>query len=145
MKVLADANVMLDVLLERTEHVQDSRQIWVALEDDIVEGYLSVHCVTIIYYMMAKRAGRETADELVSDLLSMCRIATVDQTVLAAASSWRWPDFEDAVTASAALEAGCDLIVTRDTAGFSRSPIKALTPRAALALFKRGTPGRKRR
>ncbi|MBE0659654.1 MAG: PIN domain-containing protein [Bryobacteraceae bacterium] len=145
MKVLADSNVILDVLLERTEHVVDSRQIWVALEDDIVEGYLSAHCVTTIYYMMAKRAGRETADELVSDLLSMCRIATVDQAVLAAASSWRWPDFEDAVTASAAWEAGCDLIVTRDTAGFAKSKVKAMTPRAALNHIRRSASGRRRR
>jgi len=144
MKLLADSNVILDVLLDRTEHLQESQRIWMALENADVEGYLSAHCITTVYHMLAKRSGREKADELVADLLTMCRIAPVNHQVLKTASGWRWPDFEDAVTASAALVAGCELIVTRDTAGFSRSPIKALTPRAALALLKRSPVGRKR-
>lgn len=144
MKVLADSNVILDVLLDRAPHVQESQRIWTAFEGRVSLGYLSAHCVTTVYYMLARRSGRALADELVADLLSMCSIAPVDGEVLKQASMWRWPDFEDAVTASAALQAGCDLIVTRDTAGFSRSPIKAMTPHAALAAMKR-SPGRSRR
>ncbi|HNY42733.1 MAG TPA: PIN domain-containing protein [Bryobacteraceae bacterium] len=144
MKVLADSNIILDVLLDRVPHIQDSQMIWAAFEDRLVRGYLSAHCITTVYYLLAKRSGRDRADELVADLLTMCSIALVDGAVLKQASEWQWPDFEDAVTASAALAANCDLIVTRDTSGFSRSAVKVMTPRSALAVMKR-SPGRSRR
>jgi hypothetical protein len=45
------------------------------------------------------------------------------------------PDFEDAVTSSAANFAGCDAIVTRDPRGFRQSPVRTFTPEAAAPLL----------
>nr|AEV23262.1 PilT domain-containing protein [uncultured Acidobacteriota bacterium] len=45
------------------------------------------------------------------------------------------PNFEDSVTAAAAQQTGCDFIITRDLKGFRGSPIRSLTPEAALPLL----------
>jgi predicted nucleic acid-binding protein len=145
MKVLLGTNVILDVLLQREPHYRESAEVWAAIEEGRVEGFTSAHAFTTIHYIARKAATAQQATETVKLILEVLEVAGVSGDVVHRAIELDWPDFEDAVTASAALESGCDLIVTRDTAGFSRSPIKALTPRAALALFKRGTPGRKRR
>ena len=54
-------------------------------------------------------------------------------TVLNAALSLNWSDFEDAVTAAAAKRTKCDALVTRNPSDFKGSSVKVLTPSEALA------------
>jgi len=145
MKALLDTNIVLDVLLQREPHFAESATVWAAVEQGLAEGCISAHAITTIHYVVGKATTAQKATRTIQLILKVVEVAGVSAAAIHKAVDLDWPDFEDAVTASAAWESGCDLIVTRDTAGFSRSPIKALTPRAALALFKRGTPGRKRR
>ncbi len=63
-------------------------------------------------------------------------VAAVDEAVVRRAAALNWTDFEDAVVAAAAEAAGCDAVVSRDPAGFAKSPVPVLTPKAALALLE---------
>jgi hypothetical protein len=65
-------------------------------------------------------------------------IAPVDGAILRRALALSWNDFEDAVCAAAAEGVGCDAIISRDPKGFSKSPVRVLEPRAALALLREG-------
>jgi hypothetical protein len=47
------------------------------------------------------------------------------------------PDFEDAVTAAAAVGAQCNCIVTRDPKGLRGSPVRTFAPEALLPLLRR--------
>lgn len=145
MKVLLDTNVILDVLLQRDPHFAQSSAVWAAIEAGHAGGFVAAHAITTIHYIVRRSVGAKRAGEIVKLILEVLSVAGVSGSVISTSISLDWPDFEDAVTASAALAAGCDLIVTRDTAGFSRSPIKAMTPRSALASIKRGSLGRKHR
>lgn len=66
-------------------------------------------------------------------LLSVFDVAAVDDAVLRGAVALGWPDFEDAVTASAARRAKCDAIVTRHVRDFAKSPVRVLSPSEAAA------------
>ena len=44
------------------------------------------------------------------------------------------PDFEDAVLAQAAHQAGAQAIITRNLKDFARSPVRAYTPRQWVAM-----------
>ena len=46
-------------------------------------------------------------------------------------------DFEDAVVASLALDAGCKAIITRNTGDFQKSPIPSMTPDDFLGLTRK--------
>lgn len=63
----------------------------------------------------------------------MFDVAAVDEAVLRGAATLGWQDFEDAVTAAAALRARCDAIVTRNPKDFARASIGVLTPGEAAA------------
>lgn len=145
MKVLLDTNVILDVLLQRDPHFSQSAAVWAAIEEGHAEGCVAPHAITTIHYVIVRSAGASLANETVRLILNVLSVAAVSGSVISRSVNLDWPDFEDAVTANAAFEAGCDLIVTRDTAGFSRSPIKALSPRAALAAIKKSPSERGRR
>lgn len=143
MKVLLDTNVILDVLLQRDPHFARSSAVWAAIEEGRAEGFVAAHAITTIHYVVRRSVGGKRAGEIVKLILDVLSVAGVSGTVISRSVFLDWPDFEDAVTASAALEASCELIVTRDTAGFSRSAVKAMSPKSALSAMKR-SPGRSR-
>lgn len=135
MKVLVDANVVLDVLLDRPPHFAASAAIWSAIESGVVEGLLSAHAIITIHYLIRKDGGTGKARKTLKAMLRVFGVAPVDERVILEALEVPSPDFEDAVTAAAARLAGCDLIVTRDPKGFRESAIQALAPEAAAPLL----------
>ncbi|HLK18372.1 MAG TPA: PIN domain-containing protein [Bryobacteraceae bacterium] len=126
--VLVDANVVLDVLLDRQPHVEASAAMWATVEKQAIKGLMAAHAVTTIYYLMRKELGNVRARRTIAALLRVFGIAPVDERVIQIALDLPLADFEDAVTASAAQVAGCDYIVTRDPKGFRGCGIRALMP-----------------
>ena len=135
MKALIDVNVVLDVLLERRPHVAASAAVWAAIETGQAEGLLAAHAVTTIHYLIRKEQRTAQARRTVSKILRVFGVAMVDGGIIQEALQSPSPDFEDAVTISAARLAGCDMIVTRDPRGFRQSPVRVLTPEAAAPLL----------
>jgi predicted nucleic acid-binding protein len=136
-RALFDTNVILDVLLDRKPHVEASAAAWAAVETGVSEGLLAAHVVTTIHCLVRKEMGVMKARRIVSTILRVFGVATVDAVVIQEALQLPFTDFEDAVTASAARLAGCDYIVTRDPKGFRGSPVRSLTPEAVTPLLAR--------
>lgn len=137
MRVLFDTNVVLDVLLNRQPHVEASAAAWEAVENGDSEGLLAAHAVTTIHYLVRKEMGTARTKRLISAILGVFGVAAVDNAVIQAALQLPLADFEDAVAAAAASQAGCAFIVTRDPKGFRGSPVRFLTPEALLPLLRR--------
>jgi predicted nucleic acid-binding protein len=136
-RILFDTNVLLDVVLGREPHVEASESVWGLVEGQVVEGYLAAHAVTTFYYMLRKQRDSVQARFAVQSLVRVFKVALVDAQVIEEAMRAAGSDFEDCVTAAAARRAGCELIVTRDPRGFRSSPVKPVTPEAALAILRR--------
>jgi predicted nucleic acid-binding protein len=134
-RILFDVNVVLDVLLDRKPHAEASAAVWAAVETGMAEGLLAAHAVTTIHYLVRKETGAAKARGIVSAILRVFGIAAVNSAVIQEALQLSCSDFEDAVTAAAARLAGCDYVVTRDPKGFRGSPVRPLTPEAAMPLF----------
>lgn len=135
-RFLVDANIVLDVLVERTPHLSASSAVWLAAETGRIEAFLAAHAITTIDYLVCKEVDRPHATHMLSRLLAAFSVAPVDAAILRTALDWQWDDFEDAVTAAAAQKAACDGIITRDAHGFARSPVPVLTPEATLAMIR---------
>jgi predicted nucleic acid-binding protein len=134
---LFDTNIILDVLLERDPHFNASAEAWVLIEDGLTKGMLSAHAVTTLHYLIGKEGGNAKARKIISELLSVFEVAAVDRKVIDDALKLNFSDFEDAVTAAAAQSSGCNCIVTRDPKGFRASPVRCLTPEAAIPLLRK--------
>jgi predicted nucleic acid-binding protein len=137
-RLLVDTNVLLDVLLDRKPYSAASSAVWKAVETNAVEGLLAGHALTTIFYIARKDRGAAHARQTVRLLLRMFRVAPIHERMLLDALELGSSDFEDDVTAVAAQEANCDLIVTRDPRGFRSSHVRAVTPEAAAAALAAG-------
>jgi predicted nucleic acid-binding protein len=134
-RLLVDTNVVLDVLLDRQPHAETSVAIWAFIEAGRCEGFLAAHAITTIHYMVQKELGAVKAKQLIALVLRVFGVAAEDGAVIEQALRLPIADFEDAVTAAAALTSECEYVVTRDPKGFRNSPVRALAPEAALPIL----------
>ncbi len=132
--ILVDTNVILDLLLERPEHVAAARQVSDKVESGELHAMLCATTVTTIDYLARKQLGAAGAKAAVHALLSLYDIAAVTRSTLQLALDADMPDFEDALLAHAAHQAGAHAIITRNLRDFAKSPVRAYTPIQFLAL-----------
>lgn len=133
-QVLFDSDVLIDVLAQRQPFVTASAQALNRVTQPEVQGFVSGHAVTNIFYILRRQVGSETARELVSRLLQHLQVASVTGEVIRAALQSPITDFEDAVTSEAANAEGVEVIVTRNTPDFATSAIPAVLPEVFLAM-----------
>lgn len=129
-RVLADTNVVLDLLLQREPWLTEARPFWDARDDGSVFVYLLASVVTDIYSVCRKQAGKDKALNAVETCLTGFEIVPVDLALLRQALGQTGPDFEDNVQIACAQLAAVDFIVTRNSADFRDSPIPAVEPSA---------------
>jgi predicted nucleic acid-binding protein len=137
-QVLVDVNVILDAVLDRAPHGAAAATLWGAVEEKRVGALVPAHGVTTLFYLVRQGKGAAAARRAVDSVLSVFRVAPVDEGVLRRALALGWGDFEDAVCAAAAEAAGCDVVVTRDPAGFRGSPVPVVDPTTAVSLVPDG-------
>jgi predicted nucleic acid-binding protein len=135
MRVLVDLNVILDVLTLREPYHKTSRQVWAAVEAGRVQGLIAAHSVTTLFYLLTRHTSSAQARMTLIDLLQVFSVASVDQAAIQTAIIFAWPDFEDAVQMTAAMQAGATYVVTRNPDDFKNGPLAALTPPSFLALL----------
>ena len=135
MKAMIDTNVVLDVLLQREPFFQASYEVMKRSALEQVEGFVSATAATDIFYLLRKamkdsKAAKDSLEKL-SQLV--CFADALGEDVHAALASGM-PDFEDALLSAIAERCRMDCIVTRNTADFRASPVKALSPQEFLEL-----------
>ena len=64
MVLLIDANIILDVLLNRSEFVKDSSMIWKLCETEQAKGYVSALTFANLVYIMRKQLDSEKIEEV---------------------------------------------------------------------------------
>lgn len=129
MRVLIDLNVVLDVVQRREPHYADSAKVLGKAAEGEIQAVLPGHALPTLYYVVTNFADRERATSLVDWLLSRFEIVGETREVFLHARTLDFRDFEDAVVAAAARQAGCERIVTRNLRHFRSSPVPAVTPR----------------
>ncbi|MEH2282501.1 MAG: PIN domain-containing protein [Nostoc sp.] len=126
--MLFDSDVLLDVLAKRQPFVAASARVLNTVMQNQVQGYVSGHAVTNIFYILRRQVGNEVARELLAKLLQHLQVASVTDEVIRQALNSPIKDFEDAVTSAAALTAGLEIIVTRNTPDFVASLVPVMLP-----------------
>jgi predicted nucleic acid-binding protein len=127
-KALLDTNVIIDYALERQPFWQMSEQIFLLIEQQQLEGYVSASTFGDLYYIIRKQRGHDWTLDFLNRLAQFCQIATVDQAVITAALTAQFKDFEDAIQYAAALNSQVDIIVTRNPKDFVVNTPRVITP-----------------
>ena len=91
-------------------------------------GLLAVHSLATFSYLVGRANGPDKARKFIADLIEGTDIARLDNAEVKRALEFPMRDFADALIAAAAESAAATHIVTRNHAGFRRSPVKAVTP-----------------
>ncbi|MBD2726098.1 PIN domain-containing protein [Nostoc sp. FACHB-892] len=133
--VLFDSDVLLDILAQRQPFIVASARALNTVMQNQVQGYVSGHAVTNIFYILRRQVGNEVARELLAKLLQHLQVASVTDEVIRKALNSSIKDFEDAVTSAAALTAGLEIIVTRNTPDFVASLVPAMLPDEFLTML----------
>ena len=134
-QILFDSDVLLDILAQRQPFVVASAQALNTVVKKQVQGFVSGHAVTNIFYILRRQIGSEAARKLIENLLQHIQIASVTNQVIHQALQSPIKDFEDAVTSAAAMSAGLEIIVTRNKADFVASLVPAMLPEELLKML----------
>jgi predicted nucleic acid-binding protein len=132
MRVLIDTNVLIDVALEREDFVEDSEAVldWCSTKGTL--AWVAWHTVTNCYYILRsmppKGLGDEAARLFLSELLEWADIAPATTGIAKSGLGMSGGDLEDHLQALCAEAVSADLIVTRNTADFDNSPVRAISP-----------------
>lgn len=128
MRMMLDLNVLLDVAQRREPFYAASARVLSQAITHPNSAFMPGHLLTTLHYVTSRHAGREKANSLVDWLLMRLEIVAQDRSQFVRARGLAFKDFEDAAVATAAEAAGCEVILTRNVADFTASPIRALTP-----------------
>ncbi|MEH2376066.1 PIN domain-containing protein [Nostoc sp.] len=80
--MLFDSDVLLDILAQRQPFVVTSARALNTVMQNQVQGYVSGHAVTNIFYILRRQVGNEVARELLAKLLQHLQIASVTDEVI---------------------------------------------------------------
>lgn len=133
MRLLIDTNILLDVLLNREPHVQDSVEVWKLCETDLAEGFVSVLSFANLVYVMRKELSPARIQDVLERMRLIFRFADFSALSMSRAAELLWDDFEDAVQSVIAEQIKADCIITRNARDFRQSKVPAMTPAELLA------------
>ena len=133
MVLLIDANIILDVLLNRPDFVKDSAMIWKLCETEQMKGYVSTLTFANLVYIMRKQLDPEKIEDVFHKLNLIFEFADFSVSDLTHAAELNWKDFEDAVQSVTAERIHADYIITRNVRDFSKSRVMVFTPPELLA------------
>ena len=133
MKLLIDANILLDVLQNREPYVQASSVIWKLCETEKAKGYVSALTFANLVYIMRKELEPKKIEETLQALSLIFEFVDFSASDLSRAAELNWDDFEDAVQSITADRVHADYIITRNVRDFTKSKVIAFAPSELIA------------
>ena len=133
MVLLIDANVILDVLMNRQDFVKDSSMIWKLCETEKTKGYVSALTFANLVYIMRTQLNPKAVEDIFRKLSLIFTFTDLSVSDLTRAAELNWNDFEDAVQSVTAERIHADYIITKNVRDFSKSKVMAFTPSELLA------------
>jgi len=137
MKVFVDTNIFIDILLNRKDFVQESKQIYKLCEHHIAEGYVAPISINNIYYICRKAVNQDALTSFLCDVSHFFTISSMNNESVVFAKNLNIKDFEDALQAAMAIQSGCDCIVTRNADDYKKvAGIEVCEPKEFLEKFR---------
>jgi len=114
MKIIIDTNIILDFFLSREPYAADAKQLFEMIYREKIDAFTTASSITDIYYITAKRLGRNFARGVVKQLLDIVGVVAVDGDDCINAINLPMADFEDALVTICAYKKDISFIVSHD-------------------------------
>ena len=121
MKILIDADLILELLINRSKVVKDAEVIWKLAESHHIEGFVTNAGLEKIYFYCRELTDETLADGIVESLEKVLSSCSIDQNIIRKATSSQLKDFESAIEFICAKSMGFDGVVTHCLHNFSGS------------------------
>ena len=135
MVILVDTNIILDVLQKREPFYKDSKMILAKCASGDIKGYIALHTVTNLFFILRKQYSIEDRRKLLLGITAFLKVTGVTHDkVREALSREEFKDFEDCLQDECADAISADYIVTRNISDFAKSKITAIEPEQFLKM-----------
>lgn len=140
MRALIDTCVVIDALQAREPFAADAQQIFLAVANKRVVGFLTAKSAADIYYITHRHThnDRDTR-KVLSTLFNLFELLDTAGMDCRRAISSDLTDYEDAMMSETALRCGVDCIVTRNLRDYEKSPVQVYSPSAFLTMIEEDT------
>lgn len=129
MVLLIDTNILLDILQHRIPFYEASKKILDLCGRREAEGYIALHSVSNIYFILRNQYTVEKRRLLLAGILKVLRVCGAGhERVVNALKRKDFADFEDCLQDECASSIGASYIITRNISDFKSSKVKAVTP-----------------
>jgi predicted nucleic acid-binding protein len=126
--VLIDINILLDVLQMREPFYEASARLLALIETGRIKGYIAVHSITTLFYLIQKDQSSVQARANITSLFQFLEIAPVDQSTIEQALNLDYRDFEDAVQMISALQCKAEYLITRNVTDYQPALLPVVQP-----------------
>lgn len=135
MVLLIDTNILLDILQHRIPFYEASKKILDLCGKREAEGYIALHSVSNIYFILRKQYSTEQRCLLLSGVLKVLHVCGIGhEGVVNALERKDFADFEDCLQDECACSVNASYIITRNVNDFKNSKVKAVTPEQFLSI-----------
>ena len=136
MRVLIDANVLLDYISERQPFVIDSSKVIKLCIENVIDGCIAAHTITNLFYILRKEISVQERRKLFLDLCRVFTVIGIDfEKLELSLKNDTFDDLEDCLQDECAVEFKADYIITRNTIHFESSSVKAIEPKDFMGIL----------
>ena len=128
MKLFLDTNIIVDFLTERDGFYDLAAQVVNLADSGEAELCCSALSYATVFYLVRPTKGKETTLKMLREFSKICEVAPVDSSIVDAALYSSFKDFEDAIQYFCALNAGADIIITRNIKDFKEATLPVKMP-----------------
>ena len=131
-----DTNIILDLLGERDPFYSSAAQIATLADKGQISMVASALSFSTVHYLQSRIESDIVVREKLSKFKIICEVSDLRDKVIDKGLISKFSDFEDALQYHCALQASCDLIITRNGKDFKKASLPIMTPTEYLNSLK---------
>ena len=135
MIVLLDTDILIDIALDRKPFSDHAAIVLDLCQQNFLSGFVAWHSLSNFHYLVSPSIGKNDSKLFIDELLDFVKVPLTSTKDLKFALQLDLADFEDVMQVSAAVACNAEIIVTRNTRDFVKSPIRAKKPEIILQNF----------
>jgi len=135
MRIFIDANIIIDVLLNRQDFYEDASNVLNICQNK--KSALAPHTISNIFFITRKDYTAKERKSMLLEILEFIDVVPIGKhQIVQALKNQKIDDFEDALQLECAKEFNADFIVSRDVSGFANTDIEVITPKEFVKRFE---------
>lgn len=126
-RLFLDTNVILDLLGEREPYYDSIAKLVTLGDKNVLTLIVSPISFATINYFLSKFESAQIAKEKLRKFKIICEVCKIDEHIIEKGLNSSFADFEDALQYFSAVDANCEIIITRNNKDFKQSLLPVMT------------------